>query len=185
MAAQSKLCGRRQVRGSHICTSSILGSFLMACYRFGAAFSRLLFFCSGIGNGWTTSPFTAVPVKVTRSCSLSSWTAASRLNSWTVTTGPPFTTPAGEVDAPRTPSFAPSRMSFGEACVWLHGRHGKVEATKLLLEKGNCNPNLLNGQLSSPLHFAARGGHAEIVQLLLQHPEIDRVGNALLQGRNL
>uniref|UniRef100_A0A3B3CUM8 KRIT1 ankyrin repeat containing n=1 Tax=Oryzias melastigma TaxID=30732 RepID=A0A3B3CUM8_ORYME len=52
--------------------------------------------------------------------------------------------------------------------------HGKVEATKLLLEKGNCNPNLLNGQLSSPLHFAARGGHAETVQLLLQHPEIDR-----------
>eukprot|EP00066_Takifugu_rubripes_P029994 XP_011619260.1 PREDICTED: krev interaction trapped protein 1-like [Takifugu rubripes] len=52
--------------------------------------------------------------------------------------------------------------------------HGKVEATKLLLEKGNCNPNLLNGQLSSPLHFAARGGHAEIVQLLLQQPEIDR-----------
>ncbi|XP_056597344.1 krev interaction trapped protein 1 [Triplophysa dalaica] len=52
--------------------------------------------------------------------------------------------------------------------------HGKVEATKLLLEKGNCNPNLLNGQLSSPLHFAAGGGHAEIVQLLLQHPEIDR-----------
>lgn len=55
-------------------------------------------------------------------------------------------------------------------------RHGKVEATKVLLEKGNCNPNLLNGQLSSPLHFAARGGHAEIVQLLLQQPEIDRVG---------
>ncbi|XP_051527362.1 krev interaction trapped protein 1-like isoform X2 [Myxocyprinus asiaticus] len=52
--------------------------------------------------------------------------------------------------------------------------HGKVKATKLLLEKGNCNPNLLNGQLSSPLHFAAGGGHDEIVQLLLQHPEIDR-----------
>ncbi|XP_028819650.1 krev interaction trapped protein 1 [Denticeps clupeoides] len=52
--------------------------------------------------------------------------------------------------------------------------YGKVEATRLLLEKGNCNPNLLNGQLSSPLHFAASGGHAQIVQLLLQHPEIDR-----------
>ncbi|KAJ8333545.1 hypothetical protein SKAU_G00415530 [Synaphobranchus kaupii] len=52
--------------------------------------------------------------------------------------------------------------------------YDKVEATKLLLEKGNCNPNLLNGQLSSPLHFAAGGGHSEIVQLLLQHPEIDR-----------
>ncbi|XP_038828209.1 krev interaction trapped protein 1-like isoform X4 [Salvelinus namaycush] len=52
--------------------------------------------------------------------------------------------------------------------------YGKVEATKLLLEKGNCNPNLLNGQLSSLLHFAAGGGHSEIVQLLLQHPEIDR-----------
>ncbi|XP_010871934.1 krev interaction trapped protein 1 [Esox lucius] len=52
--------------------------------------------------------------------------------------------------------------------------YGKVEATKLLLEKGNCNPNLLNGQLSSPLHFAAGGGHSEIVKLLLQHPEIDR-----------
>ncbi|CAB1320856.1 unnamed protein product [Coregonus sp. 'balchen'] len=55
--------------------------------------------------------------------------------------------------------------------------YGKVEATKLLLEKGNCNPNLLNGHLSSPLHFAAGGGHSEIVQLLLQHPEIDRHGN--------
>ncbi|XP_063042167.1 krev interaction trapped protein 1 [Engraulis encrasicolus] len=52
--------------------------------------------------------------------------------------------------------------------------YGKVEATKLLLDKGNCNPNLLNGQLSSPLHFAAGGGHKEIVQILLQHPEIDR-----------
>ncbi|KAI5091708.1 krev interaction trapped protein 1 [Silurus meridionalis] len=52
--------------------------------------------------------------------------------------------------------------------------HGKVEATKLLLEKGNCNPNLLNGQLSSPLHFAAGGGHSEIVELLLHHPDIDR-----------
>ncbi|XP_017552181.2 krev interaction trapped protein 1 isoform X1 [Pygocentrus nattereri] len=52
--------------------------------------------------------------------------------------------------------------------------HGKVEATKLLLEKGNCNPNLLNGQLSSPLHFAAGRGHSDIVELLLKHPEIDR-----------
>ncbi|XP_013013714.1 krev interaction trapped protein 1 isoform X3 [Cavia porcellus] len=52
--------------------------------------------------------------------------------------------------------------------------YGKVEATRILLEKGKCNPNLLNGQLSSPLHFAARGGHAEIVQILLSHPEIDR-----------
>lgn len=52
--------------------------------------------------------------------------------------------------------------------------YGKVEATRLILEKGKCNPNLLNGQLSSPLHFAAGGGHSEIVQLLLQHPEIDR-----------
>uniref|UniRef100_A0AAR2LNB7 FERM domain-containing protein n=1 Tax=Pygocentrus nattereri TaxID=42514 RepID=A0AAR2LNB7_PYGNA len=53
-------------------------------------------------------------------------------------------------------------------------KHGKVEATKLLLEKGNCNPNLLNGQLSSPLHFAAGRGHSDIVELLLKHPEIDR-----------
>nr|KAF6469752.1 hypothetical protein HJG59_011128 [Molossus molossus] len=55
------------------------------------------------------------------------------------------------------------------AC-WL----GKVEATRILLEKGKCNPNLLNGHLSSPLHFAAGGGHAEIVQILLNHPEVDR-----------
>ncbi|KAF6086312.1 hypothetical protein HJG60_008495 [Phyllostomus discolor] len=51
---------------------------------------------------------------------------------------------------------------------------GKVEATRILLEKGKCNPNLLNGHLSSPLHFAAGGGHAEIVQILLNHPEVDR-----------
>lgn len=59
--------------------------------------------------------------------------------------------------------------------VLLFCRYGKVEATRILLEKGKCNPNLLNGQLSSPLHFAAGGGHAEIVQILLNHPEIDRV----------
>ncbi|XP_040820772.1 krev interaction trapped protein 1 isoform X3 [Ochotona curzoniae] len=53
-------------------------------------------------------------------------------------------------------------------------KYGKVEATRILLDKGKCNPNLLNGQLSSPLHFAAGGGHAEIVQILLNHPEIDR-----------
>lgn len=73
--------------------------------------------------------------------------------------------------------FVLSVKSCDEALRLVSRRHGKVEATKLLLEKGNCNPNLLNGQLSSPLHFAARGGHAEIVQLLLQHSEIDRVGN--------
>ncbi|XP_032868351.1 krev interaction trapped protein 1 isoform X2 [Amblyraja radiata] len=56
----------------------------------------------------------------------------------------------------------------------MEDKYGKVEATCFLLEKGKCNPNLLNGQLSSPLHFAAGGGRVEIVQLLLQHPEIDR-----------
>ena len=54
-------------------------------------------------------------------------------------------------------------------------RYGKFEATRILLEEGKCNPNFLNGQLSSPLHFAAGGGHAEIVQILLTHPDIDRV----------
>lgn len=63
-------------------------------------------------------------------------------------------------------------LCFNSIC-----RYGKVEATRMLLEKGKCNPNLLNGQLSSPLHFAAGGGHAEIVQILLNHPEIDRVSS--------
>uniref|UniRef100_M4AL55 KRIT1 ankyrin repeat containing n=1 Tax=Xiphophorus maculatus TaxID=8083 RepID=M4AL55_XIPMA len=67
----------------------------------------------------------------------------------------------------------PKRDKWQHNCVG-EDKHGKVESTKILLEKGKCNPNLLNGQLSSPLHFAARGGHAEIVKLLLQHPEIDR-----------
>uniref|UniRef100_A0A674DME7 KRIT1 ankyrin repeat containing n=1 Tax=Salmo trutta TaxID=8032 RepID=A0A674DME7_SALTR len=74
-----------------------------------------------------------------------------------------------------------SKIQIPKREKWQHGsnsvteeKYGKVEATKLLLEKGNCNPNLLNGQLSSPLHFAAGGGHSQIVQLLLQHPEIDR-----------
>uniref|UniRef100_A0A6I8Q7A2 KRIT1, ankyrin repeat containing n=1 Tax=Xenopus tropicalis TaxID=8364 RepID=A0A6I8Q7A2_XENTR len=56
----------------------------------------------------------------------------------------------------------------------MEDKYGKVEATSMLLEKGKCNPNLLNGQLSSPLHFAAGGGHAEIVQILLTHSETDR-----------
>uniref|UniRef100_A0A8C5FWK3 FERM domain-containing protein n=1 Tax=Gadus morhua TaxID=8049 RepID=A0A8C5FWK3_GADMO len=74
-----------------------------------------------------------------------------------------------------------SKIQIPKREKWQHGpnsvsedKHGKVEATSLLLEKGKCNPNLLNGQLSSPLHFAARGGHSEIVKLLLQHSEIDR-----------
>lgn len=64
-------------------------------------------------------------------------------------------------------------------------RYGKVEATRILLEKGKCNPNLLNGQLSSPLHFAAGGGHAEIVQILLTHPDIDRVSSFLFSDFNI
>jgi len=55
----------------------------------------------------------------------------------------------------------------------------------MLLEKGKCNPNLLNGQLSSPLHFAAGGGHAEIVQILLNHPEIDRVSLFVFRNSDL
>lgn len=135
---------------------------------------------AGSVSGWTTSLSTAAPVKETRSCSLNSWTAASLSSSWTATTGLPFTTHAGEWDARLTTreSLKTPKLLTVISCLGL-SRHGKVEATKLLLEKGNCNPNLLNGQLSSPLHFAARGGHAEIVQLLLQHPEIDRVRNVL------
>lgn len=64
-------------------------------------------------------------------------------------------------------------------------RYGKVEATRILLEKGKCNPNLLNGQLSSPLHFAAGGGHADIVQILLTHPDIDRVSYSLFLYFNI
>lgn len=63
-------------------------------------------------------------------------------------------------------------------------RYGKFEATRILLEEGKCNPNLLNGQLSSPLHFAAGGGHAEIVQILLTHPDIDKVSYFLFLNFN-
>lgn len=66
----------------------------------GTIFKIFLFVCFlEIGSGWTISPFTAVPVKGTLTYSLSSWTAASQLRRWTVTTGPPFTMPAGEFDA--------------------------------------------------------------------------------------
>ncbi|XP_006779324.1 PREDICTED: krev interaction trapped protein 1 [Myotis davidii] len=68
------------------------------------------------------------------------------------------------------PLFGSDLQYTNRYACWL----GKVEATRILLEKGKCNPNLLNGHLSSPLHFAAGGGHAEIVQILLNHPEIDR-----------
>lgn len=137
---------------------------------------------------------TAAPWKETLSWSLSFWTAVSQSSSWTTITGLPYTMPAGESPAHLTAQdrlksiqnflfswsfffffFFPPLLVFKFDIYVVLSRHGKVEATKLLLEKGNCNPNLLNGQLSSPLHFAARGGHAEIVQLLLQHPEIDRV----------
>lgn len=53
---------------------------------------------SGNGSGWMTSLCTAAPVKETQSCSPSFWTVASQSNSWTVTTGHPFTMHAGELD---------------------------------------------------------------------------------------
>ncbi|XP_073891658.1 krev interaction trapped protein 1 isoform X3 [Macaca fascicularis] len=85
--------------------------------------------------------------------------------------------PAGTLENIKTLSLPSRSFQPNREEVWINKdeiRYGKVEATRILLEKGKCNPNLLNGQLSSPLHFAAGGGHAEIVQILLNHPEIDR-----------
>ncbi len=54
-------------------------------------------------------------------------------------------------------------------------RYGHVEAITVLLNDGECSPNLTTDTGSSPLHFAAANGHPYVVELLLNHPDIDVV----------
>ena len=52
--------------------------------------------------------------------------------------------------------------------------YGRVDALKLLLSKGSCDPNMCNQNSTSLLHLASGCGHAPIVKLLVDHPYIDR-----------
>ena len=45
----------------------------------------------------------------------------------------------------------------------------------MLLNEGECSPNITTDTGSSPLHFAAANGHPYVVELLLNHPDIDVV----------
>ena len=49
---------------------------------------------------------------------------------------------------------------------------GSVSAAVFLVEKG-ANPNCQDMYLYTPLHYASQYGMAEIIELLLQHPQID------------
>lgn len=75
-------------------------------------------FSAGSASGWTTSPSTAAPVKETRSCSLSSWTAVSQSHSWTATTGLPFTTRAGESEKVWSIQKFSFGLILGLSCWW-------------------------------------------------------------------
>ena len=54
-------------------------------------------------------------------------------------------------------------------------RYGHLEAITVLLNEGECSPNITTDTGSSPLHFAAANGHPYVVELLLNHPDIDVV----------
>ena len=53
---------------------------------------------------------------------------------------------------------------------------GSTEAVKTLLALG-ADPLLRNNQIETPLHLAARKGHADITDLLLEQPEVRRTIN--------
>ena len=53
--------------------------------------------------------------------------------------------------------------------------NGHLDAIAVLLNEGQCSPNLANDHSSMPLHLAATNGHHYVVELLLNHPEINMV----------
>ena len=57
----------------------------------------------------------------------------------------------------------------------VHSRYGHLEVISVLLNDGGCSPNLTNNNGSTPLHIAARNGRVYVIELLLNHPEIDVV----------
>lgn len=51
--------------------------------------------------------------------------------------------------------------------------NGHINAVSVLLNRGQCTPNLINDSGSTPLHLAASQGKAYIVELLLSHQDTD------------
>ena len=54
----------------------------------------------------------------------------------------------------------------------LHFRFNGLNTVQALLQRG-ADPCLKCNKGSTPLHFAARRGNSEIVQVLLEHPSVD------------
>ncbi|CAH1789561.1 unnamed protein product [Owenia fusiformis] len=50
---------------------------------------------------------------------------------------------------------------------------GHLDVIKVLLVEGHCSPNITNSNLSTPLHFASINGRPYVVELLLNHQDID------------
>ena len=49
----------------------------------------------------------------------------------------------------------------------------------MLLNEGECSPNLRNGNGCTPLHMAAEKGKVYVIELLLNHPDIDVVSGSV------
>lgn len=64
-----------------------------------------------------------------------------------------------------------SRTDFG----MFDDRNGHINAVSVLLNLGQCSPNLVNDSGCTPLHLAASQGKAYIVELLLSHQDTDVV----------
>ena len=54
-------------------------------------------------------------------------------------------------------------------------RYGHLEALQVLLNEGECSPNVRNAKGCTPLHVAAKNGKVYVIELLLNHPEVDVV----------
>ncbi|XP_078493622.1 krev interaction trapped protein 1-like [Ciona intestinalis] len=52
--------------------------------------------------------------------------------------------------------------------------YGRVDAVKILLDEGGCDPNITNRNETSLLHLAAGCGCHNIIRILVDHPFIDR-----------
>ena len=65
------------------------------------------------------------------------------------------------------------------SCVHYAAWYGHLDAIGVLLNEGKASPNIANDNGSTPLHIAAVNGHHYVVELLLNHPDIQVVSSCL------
>ena len=66
----------------------------------------------------------------------------------------------------------------GDSCLHVAAGRGDLRAVRLLLDAG-LNVNLRGDRSNTPLHYARKGAHGEVVKLLIQRGALSHLENEL------